>query len=82
LLHLVKLSNFIQQLAGFLWVCNPRGGACQSSLEVVCPGAQKLVTNVQCLAALDASEDALTGENSPGLVPDIDEYIITTCSIH
>jgi hypothetical protein len=46
LLHLVKLSNLIQQLTSLQWIRDPCRRAGQASLEVVGPGTQKLVANV------------------------------------
>ena len=76
LLHFVQFRNFVQQLARLPGIRNPRGRASEPSLEIIRSRAQKLIANMQCLAALNPSEDPLAGQNAPGLVSNVHKNIV------
>lgn len=79
LLHLIQLGNLIKQLTRLLRVRDPCRGTRQPRLEVIGSSAQKLVSNMQCLPAINSPKDPLTGQNTPGLVTNIHEYVVPTC---
>ena len=76
-MHLVQFGNLVEQLARLLRVRDPRRRTCQPSLEVVRPSTQELVANVQCFAALNPAKYPLTGKDTPGLIADVDEYVVS-----
>ena len=47
-------------------------------LEVICTSREELVAYVQRPTPLDATKVILAGQNTPGLVPDVDKHIIAT----
>lgn len=60
-------------------------------LEVICPGRQELITNMQRLGRIDSTKVLLTNPNTPRFVANIDKYIVATlgdsvrkvpCSVH
>lgn len=51
---------------------------CFPYLEVIRTSTQELVTNVECLRALNAAEEALADHNTPGLVTNVHEDVVAT----
>lgn len=52
-----------------------------SYLEIVRTGRQKLIANMKSPGGIDATEVSLTGTDTPGLVANVDEDVVSTCSL-
>lgn len=71
-------KQLIKQLHSLIRTRDPGSSAHPPRLEIIGTSREELVANVQRAVSLNAAEEMLAGENTPGFITNIDENVVTT----